>query len=166
MTARTVPANLIAARGHRGEISANRSIAGCHDLSWRVNRNPNPAMDRLQCKACKSYSMLPVELEPEENEEMDLMDDHEARFFTCHVCGDNWLTVRRVESGDCRVTFVHQMGLQPILKRTAHMATPVLINEDTVDRWEYFLGDETVAEPAWRDKLHERRRVLRSICSN
>ena len=111
--------------------------------------------------------MLPMELEPEEADAFDLViDEHEARFFTCHVCGDNWLSVRRVEEGDCRITFVHQMGLQPLLKRTAHMTTPVILSEDTVERWDYFLGDDVVGEGRWRDTLDERRRVLRSICSN
>ena len=124
-------------------------------------------MDRLQCKACGSLSMLPMELEPDEADDVDaLVDDQEARFFTCHVCGDNWLTVRRVEDGDCKITFVHQMGLQPLLKRTAHMTTPVLLSEDTVEHWDYFLGDTEVAEHRWRDTLDERRRVLRSICTN
>ena len=123
-------------------------------------------MDRLQCKACGSYSMLPMELEADETVELGLLDDHEARFFTCHVCGDNWLSVRRVESGDCQITFVHQMGLQPLLKRTATMTTPVVLSEDTVDHWDYFLGDSEVGEVRWLDTLDERRRILRSICSN
>ncbi|MDT0631741.1 hypothetical protein RQM47_05535 [Rubrivirga sp. S365] len=124
-------------------------------------------MDRLQCKACGSLSMLPMDLEPDETDDFEaLVDDQEARFFTCHVCGDNWLTVRRVEDGDCKITFVHQMGLQPLLKRTAHMSTPVLLTEDTVEHWAYFLGDDEVAEHRWRDTLDERRKVLRSICTN
>ena len=124
-------------------------------------------MDRLQCKACGSFSMLPMDPEADETDELDFMtDEHEARFFTCHVCGDNWLSVRRVEGGDCRITFVHQMGLQPLLKRTATMTTSVVLNEDTVDRWDYFLGDSEVGEGRWRDTLDERRRVLRSICTN
>ena len=124
-------------------------------------------MDRLQCKACGSFSMLPMELEADEADSLDfLVDEHEARFFTCHVCGDNWLTVRRVEGGDCKITFVHQMGLQPLLKRTAFMSTPVVLTEDTVEHWDYYLGDDEVGEDAWRDTLDERRRVLRSICSN
>ncbi|WP_420454389.1 hypothetical protein [Rubrivirga sp.] len=124
-------------------------------------------MDRLQCKACGSHSMLPMDLEADESDELDFMtDEHEARFFTCHVCGDNWLSVRRVEAGDCRITFVHQMGLQPLLKRTATMTTSIVLNEDTVDRWDYFLGDAEVGEGRWRDTLDERRRVLRSICTN
>ncbi len=110
--------------------------------------------------------MLPMELEPEETDFDFVVDEHEARFFTCHVCGDNWLSVRRNEQGDCRVTFVHQMGLQPLLKRTAHMATPVLMTEDAVDRWDYFLGDDEVGEGRWRTLLDERRKILRSICSN
>ena len=124
-------------------------------------------MDRLQCKACGSFSMLPMDLEADETDELDFMtDEHEARFFTCHVCGDNWLSVRRVEGGDCRITFVHQMGLQPLLKRTATMTTSIVLNEDTVDRWDYFLGDSEVGEGRWRDTLDERRRGLRSICTN
>ena len=124
-------------------------------------------MDRLQCKACGSFSMLPMDLEADETDELDFMtDEHEARFFPCHVCGDNWLSVRRVEGGDCRITFVHQMGLQPLLKRTATMTTSIVLNEDTVDRWDYFLGDSEVGEGRWRDTLDERRRVLRSICTN
>lgn len=110
--------------------------------------------------------MLPMELEADETTELGLLDDHEARFFTCHVCGDNWLSVRRVESGDCQITFVHQMGLQPLLKRTAIMATPVVITEDTVERWDYYMGDDAVEESEWRDVLGERRRILRSISTN
>ncbi|HYE96535.1 MAG TPA: hypothetical protein VD962_10030 [Rubricoccaceae bacterium] len=123
-------------------------------------------MDRLQCKACGSFSMLPLEIEPEETEALGLLDDHEARFYTCHVCGDNWLSVRHVESGDCQITFVHQMGLQPVLKRVAHMTTPVVLAEGTVDRWDYFFGDDEVEEEDWKGRLEERRRILRSICSN
>ncbi len=125
-------------------------------------------MDRLQCKACGSLSMLPMELEEAEAEAegIHLLDEHEARFFTCHVCGDNWLSVRRVENGDCRITFVHQMGLQPLLKRTAHMTTPVILTEATVEQWEYFMGDDAVDEDDWRDRLDQRRQTLRSIASN
>jgi hypothetical protein len=123
-------------------------------------------MERLQCKACGSFSMLPMELQPDETEEMELLDDQEARFFTCHVCGDNWLSVRQVESGDCRITFVHQMGLQPTLKRVAHMTTPVLASEAAVDRWDYFCGEDEVGEHEWMDQLGARRRILKSICSN
>lgn len=126
-------------------------------------------MDRLQCKACGSVSMLPMELDADESDELDeglAFDDQEARFYTCHVCGDNWLSVRRVEHGDCRVTFVHQMGLQPLLKRTATLSTPVLMTEDAVERWDYFLGEDAVPEQKWRATLSRRREVLRSICSN
>ena len=112
--------------------------------------------------------MLPMELEDAEAEAegLHLLDEHEALFFTCHVCGDNWLSVRRVENGDCRITFVHQMGLQPLLKRTAHMSTPVVLTEATVEAWEYFMGDDEVEEDAWRGRLDERRQTLRSIASN
>lgn len=123
-------------------------------------------MDRLQCKACGSLSMLPMEIEADEAEEMELSDDQEARFYTCHVCGDNWLTVRRVENGECKITFVHQMGLQPVLRRTAVMTTPIVLTEQTVDHWAYYLGEDEVDEERWLDRLDERRRVLRSICSN
>ncbi len=123
-------------------------------------------MDRLQCKACGSLSMLPMEIEADEAEEMEVTDDQEARFYTCHVCGDNWLTVRRVENGECKITFVHQMGLQPVLRRTAVMTTPIVLNEQTVDHWAYYLGEDEVDEDRWLDRLDERRRVLRSICSN
>ena len=123
-------------------------------------------MDRLQCKACGSYSMLPMELMHDETEEMGILDEEESRFFTCHVCGDNWLSVRNVDAGDCKITFVHQMGFHPLLKRVAHMATPVIMNADTVERWDYFFGDTEVDEDNWRDHLVSRRRILRSICSN
>lgn len=110
--------------------------------------------------------MLPMELQPDEAEEMDLLNEKESRFFSCHVCGDNWLSVRKVESGDCKITFVHQMGLQPLLKRIAHMSTPVLMQEETIDRWDYFLGESEVEESEWRKHLTSRRQVLKSICSN
>lgn len=127
-------------------------------------------MDRLQCKACGSMSMTPLEVEADEEEVREdpiSMEEEEARFYTCHVCGDNWLTVRRVEpDGACQITFVHQMGLQPTLKRVAYMQTHILTSEESVDRWDYFMGEDSVEEDEWRENLDERRQLLRSICSN
>lgn len=124
-------------------------------------------MERLKCKACGSYGMLPLEID-EDGEQDDLLGgEQESRFFTCHVCGDNWLSVKKTDlGGDCQITFVHQMGIQPTLKRVAHMSTPVLLNEDTVDDWSYFLGDDEVEEREWRRALDERRLMLRAICTN
>ena len=123
-------------------------------------------MDRLQCKACGSTSMLPMDVDPGDADALGIVDETEARFFTCHVCGDNWLSVRRVEHGDCQITFVHQMGLQPLLKRVAHMQSPVVMSNSAVDRWDYLIGDEPVDEDQWREELGDRRLVLRAICSN
>ena len=123
-------------------------------------------MDRLQCKACGSTSMLPMDVDPGDADELGILDETEARFYTCHVCGDNWLSVRRVEHGDCQITFVHQMGLQPLLKRVAYMQSPVVMSNAAVDRWDYLIGDEPVDEDQWREELDDRRQVLRSICSN
>ena len=110
--------------------------------------------------------MLPLEVDPGDVDDLGIDDDTEARFFTCHVCGDNWLSVRRTATDDCQITFAHQLGLEPLLKRVAHMSTPVLLSEATVDRWDYLIGDEEVDENAWREELDDRRHVLRSICTN
>ncbi|MEM6326945.1 MAG: hypothetical protein AAF791_07500 [Bacteroidota bacterium] len=123
-------------------------------------------MDRLQCKACGSYSMLPMEVDPGDAHNLSVEDDADARFFTCHVCGDNWLSIRRTTGDDCQITFAHQLGLEPLLKRVAYMTTPVVLTEATVDQWDYLIGDEPVDEDAWHDELADRRHVLRSICSN
>jgi len=124
-------------------------------------------MERLKCKTCGCYSMVPVEIDEQADEEQLLFEDEqESRFFTCHVCGDNWLSVKQVESGDCQITFVHQMGMQPLLKRVAHMETPVLLNENAIGAWNYYLGDDEVAEEEWRDELDKRRLLLRAICTN
>jgi len=129
------------------------------------------ATERLQCKACGCFSMVPLEVEPDDEgaeEQAELLEpDHESRFFTCHVCGDNWLSVKLVESdGETRITFVHQMGMHPTLKRVAQMSTPAVLARDTVERWDYFFGDDSVAEEEWREVLDRRRFVLRSVCSN
>ncbi len=125
-------------------------------------------MERLKCKACQSYSMVPLEVDDrQEQEAFVLGGEQESRFFTCHVCGDNWLSVKKIETGgSCEITFVHQMGMQPTLKRIAHMATPVVVNNDTVEAWSYYLGDDEVEETEWQAQLHQRRWVLRAICTN
>lgn len=125
-------------------------------------------MERLLCKACGSESMLPVQIDEEAEEERDVLaDEQESRFFTCHVCGDNWLSVKKTGfGGDCRITFVHQMGMQPTLKRVAHLSTPVVVSEHTVEGWDYFLGDDEVEETVWRRQLDQRRTLLRAICTN
>jgi hypothetical protein len=126
-------------------------------------------MDRLKCKACGCYSLMPIDLEPdeEEAEAISLGEDQESRFFSCHVCGDNWLSLKETESdGGCTVTFVHQMGIQPTLKRVAYLDTPVLMAEATIGRWDYFAGDEAVEESDWRAQLARRRDLLRAVCTN
>ncbi len=93
--------------------------------------------------------------------------EQESRFYSCHVCGDNWLAVKEHESeGACLVTFIHQMGMAPVLKRVAHMQTHIVINESTVDNWEYYLDDEIVDESDWTETLNSRRQVLKSVCTN
>jgi len=124
-------------------------------------------MERLKCKACGSYGMVPLDVDEEVEQDGLLDGEQESRFFTCHVCGDNWLSVKKTDlGGDCQITFVHQMGLRPTLKRVAHMSTPALLTEDTVEEWSYFLGDDEVEEREWRRALDERRLMLRAICTN
>jgi hypothetical protein len=127
-------------------------------------------MEKLQCKACGSYSMVPMDVVVEQDDVQEepklLGEDQESRFYTCHVCGDNWLSVKETRRDNCKITFVHQMGMSPELKRIAHMGTPVVANDDTVDKWEYYLDDERIDSDSWHEKLVKRRKVLRSICSN
>lgn len=125
-------------------------------------------MEKLQCKACGSYSMIPMDVvvDATEVEEEITGDEQESRFYTCHVCGDNWLSVKETRKDDCKITFVHQMGMTPELKRIAHMETPIVIADTTINHWEYYLDDEEIAEDAWHEKLTSRRKVLKSICSN
>lgn len=93
--------------------------------------------------------------------------DQESRFYSCHVCGDNWLAVKEREpEGSCLVTFIHQMGMAPVLKRIAHMQTHIVISDSTVDNWEYYIGDKRIDESVWLEKLSSRRKVLKSVCSN
>ncbi len=94
-------------------------------------------------------------------------DDEQSRFYSCHVCGDNWLSIRRFDDlGQSKVTFIHQMGVEPILRRIAHLQAELALSERTVDHWEYYLDDDEVAEGEWLDKLEDRRKVLKAICSN
>ncbi len=96
-----------------------------------------------------------------------LGEEQESRFYSCQLCGDNWLSVKEKSAdGTCTITFVHQMNTSPVLKRIAHMSTPVLINDDTVEEWEYLLGDDPVPEDDWRATLEDRRDVLRAVCTN
>lgn len=123
-------------------------------------------MDHVPCNACGADGMTPIDLDRQSAERLGLPDSEDARLYTCQVCGDNWLSVRRVEDEGCRITFIHQMGSEPLLKRVAYMSTPALINEQTVERWNYFLGEDEVPEAEWRTRLGRRRRILRSICLN
>lgn len=126
-------------------------------------------MDRLTCKACGTESVVPMDVIIENTEDLDelLGSDHESEFYSCHVCGDNWLTIREVETaGEYRITFVHQMGMAPTLKRIAHIDVPTPVLDSERESWEYFLDDEEVEEGTWREKLTNRRKILKSICTN
>ena len=154
-------------------------------------------MEFLTCKACGSIGMVPMDVTlldeaddaaedgpeltqylaesvdtehdrgDEKGDEETEDQDEESRFYSCHVCGDNWLSIRRHDDeGQSKVTFIHQMGVQPILRRIAHVHTAFVIGERTVDHWEYYLDDDEVAEGEWMGKLDDRRKVLKAICSN
>jgi hypothetical protein len=144
-------------------------------------------MERLTCKTCGAESMMPMNVvlddgeddgdgplsgdslaENYDSENFELMGgEQESRFYTCHVCGDNWLSVKETTpDGTCRITFVHQMGTEPQLKRVAQMETPVLIGEDTVEEWTYYFDDDPVGEEDWKERLSDRRDVLKSVCMN
>lgn len=127
-------------------------------------------MEKMKCKTCGCESLTPmhVVIEDERNDVDELLgDEQESRFYSCQVCGDNWLSVKEKSTdGECTITFVHQMGTSPVLKRVAHMSNHLVVNEETVDEWEYFLGDEPVDRDEWHDTLSDRRDVLKSVCMN
>lgn len=126
-------------------------------------------MERLKCKACSCYSMAPMVVSVADEEETDEADESrmDSTFYSCHVCGDNWLSVREDENeGDSRVTFVHQMGMSPVLKRIAFLQRDEVLQDTAVDKWEYYFDDEEIEEKTWQEKLLNRRRILKSICTN
>jgi hypothetical protein len=112
--------------------------------------------------------MLPVDvvLDPEEAEPMPAKDQ-ESRFFSCHVCGDNWFSLKETDqSGCCHITYIHQMGVAPLLKRVVSIDTSIGADDINVDLWDYYLGETQVPVNQWLAQLDERRRTLKSICSN
>ena len=143
-------------------------------------------MEFLKCKACGSFGMVPMDVRlvdkddevdddqglgdtdlPEYLAEHQHEDNEESRFYSCHVCGDNWLSIRRrADEGSAKLTFIHQMGVEPVLRRVAHLQTDIVVNDRTVDQWVYFLDEDEVGEGEWMDKLADRRKVLKAICSN
>ena len=126
-------------------------------------------MEKLKCKTCGCESLRPMQVVFEDDEDQPdvLGDEQESRFYSCQVCGDNWLSVKETSAdGECTITFVHQMGTSPVLKRVAHMTNQVIVDDDNVDQWEYYKGDEPVAEDEWQETLSDRRETLKSTCVN
>ena len=124
-------------------------------------------LDYLAGPIGEEDSRDPGQGEHEADEVDDGDEDEESRFYSCHVCGDNWLSIRRHDDdGQSKVTFIHQMGVEPVLRRIAHLQAELLNDNRAVDHWEYYLDDDEVAEGEWMDKLEDRRKVLRAICSN
>lgn len=125
--------------------------------------------EKLTCKTCGCESLQPMQVVFEEDDEMRnlLGEEQESRFYSCQVCGDNWLSVKeKTADGDCTITFVHQMGTSPVLKRVAHMNNPVLISDEHVEEWEYYKGDQLVEESEWQETLSDRRETLKATCMN
>jgi hypothetical protein len=126
--------------------------------------------EKLTCETCGCESLRPMQvvLEEEQDEIQNLIgEEQESRFYSCQVCGDNWLSVReKAADGECTVTFVHQMGTSPVLKRVAHLDNPLVVSDEHVDEWEYYKGDELIAEREWYDTLDDRRETLKATCMN
>jgi hypothetical protein len=126
--------------------------------------------EKLTCKTCGCESLRPMQvvLDEEQDEIQQLLGgEKESRFYSCQVCGDNWLSVKeKTAEGECTVTFVHQMGTSPVLKRVAHMDNPLLVSDENVDEWTYYKGDEPIPEEEWYDTLDDRRDTLKATCMN
>jgi hypothetical protein len=126
--------------------------------------------EKLTCKTCGCESLRPMQvvLDEEQDEIQQLLGgEKESRFYSCQVCGDNWLSVKeKTAEGECTVTFVHQMGTSPVLKRVAHMDNPLLVSDENVDEWAYYKGDEPIPEEEWYDTLDDRRDTLKATCMN
>lgn len=127
-------------------------------------------MDKMTCKTCGCDSLQPMQVVFEDDEtpdEIPFDDAQESRFYSCQVCGDNWLTVKETtDDGSCTLTFVHQMGTSPVLKRVAHMTNTIVVDDENVEAWEYYLGEDQVDESEWHDTLSDRRETLKSTCMN
>lgn len=153
-------------------------------------------MEFLKCKACGSFGMVPMDVtlfeggsedgdslevrgrfsselsdppldEEDRSESSESEESEESRFYSCHVCGDNWLSIRKLDpAGDAKITFIHQMGVQPILRRVAHVTPEIAPAEEAVQHWEYYLDEVEVEEGEWLGRLADRRKVLKAICTN
>ncbi len=125
-------------------------------------------MDFLTCKACGTEAVVPVELPPDANFLSEIgQDADEVHFYSCQVCGDNWLSVKRdAVGGACEIEFVHQMGMKPTLRRSALLTNTVVMTEASVDHWSYFFGEAEIEEDDWRDQLDERRHILKATSLN
>jgi hypothetical protein len=124
-------------------------------------------MDRFKCRTCGMESMVNIEVEVEEGLDAPPLEDstQDSEFVSCHVCGDNWLSIRELGVHRVRMTFLHQMGMSPLLKCVGHIVPGDTFDDDD-EEWEFFVDDEVVDEDAWEGLLAERREVLRSVCSN
>ena len=124
-------------------------------------------MDILKCKSCSSYAMVPLEVTVEEEAPNQKIDTRESRFYTCHVCGDNWLSVREEgDNGIHQITFIHQMGMDPVLKRVGQLQFLEDHKSERVKSWSFFMDDQKIDEDIWIEKLLNRRNILKNICSN
>lgn len=130
---------------------------------------PVVLMEKLHCKTCGCESLQPMQVTLDDEDAVDNLmgGEQESRFYSCQVCGDNWLSVKeKTPDGACTITFVHQMGTSPVLKRVAHMSNPVVISDESVDEWEYYKGDTPVEEAEWESVLSDRRDTLKATCMN
>ncbi|WP_457653889.1 hypothetical protein [Rhodocaloribacter sp.] len=124
-------------------------------------------MELMRCETCASESMAPVEVMVHDENATPIADEQESYFYTCHVCGDNWLSIKeKREDGDTRITVIHQMGMSPMLKRVGRLEPSFPSAEGTVGHWTYFMDEDEITEDVWREKLSARRRILKSICTN
>ncbi len=108
--------------------------------------------------------MAPVEVLVHDENAEPISQQQESFFYTCHVCGDNWLSIREKNEGEVdQVTIIHQMGMKPLLKRVGHVYP---FSGETITDWIYFMDEDEITEELWQEKLSARRSILKSICTN
>lgn len=121
------------------------------------------------CKCCGAKALIAnrVSAVGSKEDAMEEENEGEKTLYVCILCNDSWTSTKHVEQdGTCIINFVHLETIEPVLSRVAYANNNIVINEDTIDKWAYFIGDDRVSKTEWLNLIRKRRKVIKAIITN
>lgn len=123
-------------------------------------------MSRSVCRACgvRAVDALVLPLAPAEISSASEASAEQTCVHTCRFCGDQRVSVWRLELGREEHVNIHPCASSPDLRQVGRVRS--FANGESTITWTHYVDDIEVTAQYWKTRLADRRMLRRALVSN